>query len=608
MDRRSFFALSRSVAMLTAAASAGFRIHAAETEPKPKVFRYAFQTAESNFDPAQITDLYSRTVTPHIFEALYCYDHLARPLKIKPLTAAGMPEHSDDFKVWTVRVRPGIFFADDPAFKGKPRELVAQDFIYAIKRFADPALKSPGWASIEQVEYLGLSELRKKAIDSKKPFDYDSEIEGMRALDRYTLRFKLAKPDPRFVYNQLAASDLLGAVAREVVEAYGAQIIEHPVGTGPFVLKQWRRSSFIALERNPNYRMRVFDGEPAEDDAEGQAILARLKGKRIPMVDRVEISIIEEEQPYWLSFLNGSIDFIERVPASFIEIGAPKGKLAPNLKKRGIQMFRTLASDVTMTYFNMEDPVVGGYTPDKVALRRAMSLAVDVEREIANARRGQAIAAQSMIAPNTSGYDPAYRSTNSEYSPGKAKALLDMYGYIDRDGDGWRELPDGSPLVVSMATQPDQRSRQLNEIWKKGWDAVGIRVEYRPAKWPENMKGARAGKLQVWSLGSLADVPDGQSALARVYGPQSGNQNLARFRNAEVDAMYEKMLAMPDGPERLAMFDRIKRIVAAYVPYKYHAHRIFTDMAQPWLVGYRRPLFWQEFWHMLDIDESIKRS
>jgi ABC-type transport system substrate-binding protein len=609
MDRRSFFALSRSIAMLSAAASTGLRSLAATAEsPKLKVFRYAFATAESNFDPAQITDLYSRTITPHIFEALYCYDHLARPLKIKPLTAAGMPEHSDDFKTWTVRVRPGIFFADDPAFKGKPRELVAQDFIYAIKRFADPALKSPGWASIEQVEYLGLSELRKKAMDGKKPFDYDSEIEGMRALDRYTLQFKLAKPDPRFVYNQLSASDLLGAVAREVVEAYGAQIIEHPVGTGPFVLKQWRRSSFIALERNPNYRMRVFDGEPAEDDAEGQAILARLKGKRIPMVDRVEVSIIEEEQPYWLSFLNASIDFIERVPASFIEIGAPKGKLAPNLKKRGIQMFRTLASDVTMSYFNMEDPVVGGYTPDKVALRRAMSLAVDVEREIANARRGQAIPAQSMIAPNTSGYDPAYRSTNSEYSPGKAKALLDMYGYVDRDGDGWRELPDGSPLVISMATQPDQRSRQLNEIWKKGWDAVGIRVEYRPAKWPENMKGARAGKLQVWSLGSLADVPDGQSALARVYGPQSGNQNLARFRNAEVDAMYDKMLAMPDGPERLAMFDRIKRIVAAYVPYKYHAHRIFTDMAQPWLIGYRRPLFWQEFWHMIDIDENAKRT
>jgi ABC-type transport system substrate-binding protein len=596
MDRRSFIALSAATLAAPELARAG--------DAPPKVFRYAFQVAESGFDPAQITDLYSRIVTPHIFEALYCYDHLARPLKVKPLTAAGMPEHSEDFRVWTVKLRPGIFFAEDPAFKGKPRELVAQDFVYSFKRFADPALKSPGWSSLEQAKIVGLSELRRQAEQGKKPFDYDHDIEGLRALDRFTLQFKLAEPDPRFVNNYLAASDLYGAVAREVVQAYGAQIAEHPVGTGPFVLTQWRRSSLMVLERNPNYRIRTYDAEPAPDDAEGQAILARLKGKRIPIVDRVEVSIIEEDQPYWLSFLNGSQDFLERVPEAFIDIAAPKGQLAPNLKKKGIQIYRTLASDATMTYFNMEDPVVGGYAPEQVALRRAIGLAVDLDREIVSARRSAAIPAQSMVTPNTTGYDENYRSTNSEYSIGKARALLDTYGYIDRDGDGWRERPDGSPLVISMATQPVARSRQLNEIWKKGWDAIGVKVEFKPAKWPENMKAARAGKLQMWGLGSLADVPDGQSALARVYGPQKGQQNLSRFQNAEVDRLYEKILVMPDSPERLAMFDRIKRIVNAYMPYKYHVHRVFTDLAQPWLVGYRRPLFWQEFWHMLDIDES----
>jgi ABC-type transport system substrate-binding protein len=596
MDRRSFIALSAATLAAPELARAG--------DAPPKVFRYAFQVAETGFDPAQITDLYSRIVTPHIFEALYCYDHLARPLKVKPLTAAGMPEHSEDFRVWTVKLRPGIFFAEDPAFKGKPRELVAQDFVYSFKRFADPALKSPGWSSLEQAKIVGLSELRRQAEQGKKPFDYDHDIEGLRALDRFTLQFKLAEPDPRFVNNYLAASDLYGAVAREVVQAYGAQIAEHPVGTGPFVLTQWRRSSLMVLERNPNYRIRTYDAEPAPDDAEGQAILARLKGKRIPIVDRVEVSIIEEDQPYWLSFLNGSQDFLERVPEAFIDIAAPKGQLAPNLKKKGIQIYRTLASDATMTYFNMEDPVVGGYAPEQVALRRAIGLAVDLDREIVSARRSAAIPAQSMVTPNTTGYDENYRSTNSEYSIGKARALLDTYGYIDRDGDGWRERPDGSPLVISMATQPVARSRQLNEIWKKGWDAIGVKVEFKPAKWPENMKAARAGKLQMWGLGSLADVPDGQSALARVYGPQKGQQNLSRFQNAEVDRLYEKILVMPDSPERLAMFDRIKRIVNAYMPYKYHVHRVFTDLAQPWLVGYRRPLFWQEFWHMLDIDES----
>ena len=598
----ALFGLARVGALAACSLALAAGVQAADA-PK-KVFRYSFPTAETTFDPAQITDLYSRTVTPHIFEGLYTYDHLARPLKIKPLTAAGMPEHSDDFKVWTIKVRPGIFFADDPAFNGRARELVAKDFVYAMKRFADPALKSPGWASVEQVKYTGLLALRKKALDGKKPFDYDADVEGIRALDRYTIQFKLDEPNPRFVYDQLAQSDLYGAVAREVVERYGPQIGEHPVGTGPFVLGAWRRSSLIVLERNPNYRERTYDGEPAADDAQGQALLARFKGRRIPMVDRVEVSIIEEEQPYWLSFVNGSTDFIERVPASFIDIAAPGGKIAPNLAKKGVQMYRTVASDVSMSYFNMEDPVVGGYTPEKVALRRAMSLAIDLDREIKSVRRNQAITAQAPLAPNTTGYDPEFRSVNSEFSIAKAKALLDLYGYVDRDGDGWRELPDGAPLVVTMATQPDQRTRSLNDLWKKGWDAIGVKVEFRPAKWPENMKAARAGRLQMWSLGSLADVPDGQSALARVYGPQSGNQNLARFHHAEVDALYEKMLVMSDGPERLAMFDRIKKITVAYAPYKYHAHRIFTDLAQPWLIGYRRPLFWQNWWEYIDIDES----
>jgi len=568
-----------------------------------KVLRYAFVIAETGFDPTQILDLYSRTVTSHIFEALYTYDHLARPVAIKPLTAAGMPEHSDDYRTWTVRLRPGIHFADDPAFGGKPRELVAQDYVYAIKRYADPANKAASWPAVEEAKYSGLNAYRQQIIDSKKPFDYDHEIEGLRALDRYTIRFRLDEPDPRFIANQLAASDLYGAVAREVVEHYGSTVAEHPVGTGPFRLASWRRSSFIVLERNPGHRERVYDAEPAADDAEGQALAARFKGRRLPMVDRVEISIIEEPQPYWLSFVNASTDYIERVPADFIDIAMPGGKLAPNLAKKGIQAYRTLAPDVSMSYFNMDDPVVGGYTPEKVALRRAMSLALDLEREIQVLRHGQAIVAQSPLAPYTTGYDAAFKSTNSEYNPARAKALLDLYGYVDRDGDGYREQPDGSPLTITMATEPDQRTRQFAELRKKNWSAIGVRVDFRPAKWPENMKSARAGTLQMWSLGQLADVPDGQkTALQALYGPQAGSQNFAHFRHKEVDALYERMLVIPDGPERLAMFDRIKRIAVAYVPYKFHAHRIFTDLAQRWLVGYRRPVFWLNWWEYVDIE------
>jgi ABC-type transport system substrate-binding protein len=574
-----------------------------------KILKVAFRVAESSFDPAAITDSYSRTVTPHIFEGLYRYDHLARPPKIKPLLADGMPEVSADFKTWTVKVRRGIYFASDPAFKGAKREVVAQDFVYGLQRIADPANKSPLWGWVESAGLVGLAEGRKTALNGKQPFDYDAPIEGVRALDRNTIRFTLKEARPRFI-ETIANSDLLGAQAREVVAFYGDRLGEHPVGTGPFRLKQWRRSSLIVLEKSPDYRGELYDAEPAADDADGQALLARLKGRKLPMVDEVHVSIIEESQPFWLSFLNEQIDVAGgttgSVPGEFISQALPNGKVAPHLAKRGVGARRNVNSDAVFAYFNMEDPVVGGYSADKVALRRAIGLAYDVNTEITRVRRGQAITAQSIIAPNTVGYEPAWRSENSEYSPARAKALLDVYNYVDRDGDGWRDLPDGRPLVLQLGTQPDQFSRDLDTLWKKSMSAIGVRMEFQTGKWAEQLKQARAGKLQMWSLANIAAGPDGQDAFQRLHGPQSGNQNYARFQLAAFDALYDRMSALPDGPERLALFDQAKKLSVAFAPYKIFVHRLSTDMWHPWVIGFRRPLFWNEWWHMVDID-STKR-
>jgi len=569
-----------------------------------KVLRIAFSVAETGFDPAQIADIYSRTVTGHVFEAPYTYDHLARPSLIKPLTAAGMPEHSADYRTWTVTLRPGIYFADDPAFKGKPRELVAQDYVFALKRFADPALKSPAWTSVEADRFVGLDELRQDAVRTKQPFNYDREIEGARALSRYVIQYRLAEPRPRFLSAYLAGSDLFGAVAREVVEAYGDKIMAHPVGTGPFVLKQWRRSSLIVLERNPQFREMTFDALPAADDAAGQALLVRLKGKRLPLVDRVEVSIIDEQQPRWLAFLNGQADVMEQVPDEFVNMAMPNGEMAPNLAKRGVQGQRTVRASTQYTFFNMDDPTVGGYTPERVALRRAIGLGMDIDREIRLGRRGQGIAAHSPLNPHTSGYDAAYRSENGVYDLPRAKALLDLYGYIDRDGDGWREQPNGQPLVLEIGSQPDQRRRQMDELMRRDMDALGLRLKFKTAKWPENLKAARAGKLMMWTVGGSAASPDGQGALARYNSAQIGGQNLARFKLPAFDDIFKRMQALPDGVEREALFLEAKRYAVAYMPYKVHVHQVVTDLTQPWLLGYKRPLFWLDFWQYLDIDEA----
>ena len=577
---------------------------AADAAAPQKVYRYAFRIAETGFDPAQIGDVYSRTITPHIFEGMYQYDPLARPVKVRPLTAAGMPEFSADFRTWTVKIQPGIYFAKDEAFKGKPRELVAEDYVYAIKRFADPAVKSQAWTWMETFELLGLRELRNAAIDGKKAFEYDKPIEGVRTLDRYTVQFRMKTPSPRFITSMLASSDLIGAVAREVVEFYGDAIMAHPVGTGPFKLVQWRRSSFIALERNPDFREMLYTADPAPDDTEGQALLARLKGKRLPMIDRVEVSIIEENQPRWLTFLQGASDMIEDVPFEFIDRAMPGRKVAPNLAKQGIRGYSMVRADAALTFFNMEDPVVGGYTPDKVALRRAIGLATDVGREINLLRRGQAVQAQTVVAPGSWGYDPALKTENSEYSVPRAKALLDLFGYADKDGDGWRDLPDGTPLVLSYSTQPDELSRQFDEVWKKNMDAVGLRLRFERGQWPEQLKMARAGQLMIWQLAYTADSPDSQAGLALLYGPASGGQNLPRFKHARFDEVFRAMQVLPDGPERLALLREAQRIVVAYMPHKYNVHRIVTDLTQPWLVGYRRPAFNNQFWQFVDVDTA----
>ena len=567
----------------------------------PRVLRYAFPVAETGFDPAQISDTYSRTVTAHLFECLYAFDHLARPARVVPLTAEDLPVVENEYRRWTVKLRPGTYFIEDPAFQGQRRELVAADFVYSFKRFADPAVKSPFWATVEDLKFLGLAELRQQALKNKQPFDYDRPIEGLRALDRYTVQFNLEEPRPRLL-ETLAVSDLYGAVAREVVQFYGDKIAEHPVGTGPFRLGAWRRSSRIVLERNPGYRERRWDAQPAADDAEGQAIAAKLRGRRLPLLDRVEISIIEEVQPRWLSFLNGQADLMDRVPAEFIDVAMPGGQVAPNLARRGIRGRRVLLSDVVMTFYNMDDPVVGGLAPEKVALRRALNLAVDLEREIRLVRRGMAIPAQSPVMPHLSGYDPNFKSENSDHDPARAMALLDLYGYVDRNGDGWRELPDGRPLVLEYATQPDQQSRQLNELWQKNMAAIGVKIEFKPAKWPENLKAARAGKLQMWGVASAATGGDGQMMLTRYYGPQAGLQNLSRFRLPAFDDIHQRMTRLPDGPERLALFDQAKRLAIAYAPYKLHCHRYVADLMVPGLVGYRRPAFWNTWWHLVDME------
>ena len=569
-----------------------------------KVLRYAMRVAETGFDPAQISDLYSSTMAANMFDALYEYEFLARPVRLRPNTAAALPEASADFKTFTIRIRPGIHFSDDPAFEGRKRELTAADYVYSIKRIYDPRWKSPTYQSIANNRIVGLEELRQASLRDKKPFDYDAPVAGLVAVDRYTLRFQLAEPNPRFA-DELSDPARTGAVAREVVERYGDKIMEHPVGTGPYRLAQWRRSSLIAFEKNPNYRDVFYSEEAPADDPLARAAVKKLAGRKLPLVDRVEVSVIEQPQPRWLAFLNREMDVLEQVPEDFTYVAIPNNKVAPNLARQGVYEVRYLRNDASMSYFAMEHPLVGGYTPEKVALRRAIAIAVNVDEEIRVVRRGQAIVAHAVMGPGLYGYDPAFRSEMGTFDRAKAKALLDLYGYVDRDGDGWREQPDGAPLVLEYATQPDELNRQLITQWQKNMDAIGVRIVFKTAQWPENLKASRAGKLMMWGVGWSAG-PDGEGFLVLGDGPAKGQTNHARFDLPEYNRLFQRQRVLPDGPERLEVMKRMKEIMVAYMPYKAHVHRIWTDLAHPWVVGYHRNVFLREYWRYVDIDLAEK--
>ena len=572
--------------------------HAQFTSPR-KTLRVAFDFAETGFDPPRVSDNSSGLVNAHIFESPLTYDPLADPAQLVPQTTVALPEVSADARHYVFTLRPGIFFADDPVFGGRPRELTAADYVYSIKRYYDPQLVSEHLYHFENAKLLGLSELRQRALKTKTPFDYDTPVAGLRALDRYRFEVRLAAPAPRLSY-VFAQAGLTGAVAREVVEAYSADLMAHPVGTGPFRLASWRRASSIVLERNPRFREQRYSASPPADDAELVALEARLRGRLLPFIDRVEIAIIDEAQPRWLAFLGDEVDLVI-LPSEFTPLAMPNRRLAPYLAKRGVNVRRDLTATTGQTFFNFDDPMVGGYGAAQVALRRAIALAYDNALENRYAYGGAHESAHSMVPPHCRGYDALLRSEIGSGDLPRARALLDVYGYVDRNGDGWREKPDGSPLLLRRAFAPDQRSRRVAELWNKRMTALGLRLQIEIAPFGELIKRSLAGQLMMWGFAWSAPAPDGEFFLGLAYGPNSDQSNDARFRLPAFDRAFEQQAVLRDGPERAALMRECQRLMLTYVPYIAHQHLVAVNLSQPRVSGFVRHPFAFDRWRAVDV-------
>jgi len=563
-----------------------------------RTLRVAFPIAESGFDPQAVADSYSFYVCHAIFDPLYTYDYFARPARMVPNTADGMPQITDGGRTYTIKVRPGIHFADDPAFKGVRRELVAEDYVYSIKRVFDPKVRSY-WLYVFEKQLVGLDEVLANARRTGT-LDYDAKIEGLQALDRYTLRVRFREPN--YIFREWLTADALAAVAREVVDAYkdgSNRVMEHPVGTGAYRLKEWTRGQKIVLEVNPGFRHETYPAPGPGSEAGDAAIARDSVGRKLPLVSRVEVSIVEEAQPRLLTFDRGALDYLE-VPSSISENVLAGAALKPAFAKKGIKLHRMTAPQLSFTFFNMDDPVVGGYTPEKIALRRAIAMAYNTAEEIAVLRNGQGVAATQLVPPGLPGHDPAFVPKNG-YDPAAARALLDKFGYRDRDGDGYREMPDGSPLVLVKGSTPTAADRTEDELWKKSLDAVGIRITFLKQKWPELNKMTEAGQLQMWGLSWNSGIPDGDPFVTPLYSKNIGTSNDARLRLPEYDALYERSRALPNGPERAALFLKMTEIVLNYAPWKLGLNPYANVIAQPWLRGYKQHPFITHDWKYYDV-------
>jgi len=521
-----------------------------------KVLRVTFQAAETGFDPIRISDYYSGTVIQAIFDPLLTYDYLARPATLVPNTAASLPEISDQGRTYRVRVKPGIYFADDPAFKGAPRELTAEDYAYSIRRFLDPKNRSP---------YAFLFE----------------GIASIEAPERHTLVVRLKQPDYNF--SHVLAFPLAGAVAREAIEAYGEESAAHPVGTGPFRLKSYTRSSKIALEANPGFREVLRDGQ------------------RLPLIGGVEISIMEETQSRWLAFQRGDTDMeyqLSEVAPSFI---AADGTLKPQFAARGIQLERSVDPEITYLYFNMQDKTVGGLAKEKIALRRAIAMAYKVEDQLRIIRKGQSVRAHFPIPPGVAGHDPDYR-TSTPHDPRAANALLDKFGY--RKGpDGHRRMPDGGPLVIRYSSSPTERDRQFDELMKRSLDAIGVRLEIHKDRFPELIKLENQCRLMMRSAAWIADYPDGDNFMQLLYGPNTGQSNNACYRSEEYDRRYERSRLLPHGPERDRLYHEMARLMEVHTVWVLADSRYRNVLLQPHVKGFRKhPVLHQE-WLYLDLQK-----
>jgi oligopeptide transport system substrate-binding protein len=560
-----------------------------------KVLRVASPDIET-LDPQQTNDQYSADIIRAIFEGLYEWDYLASPTHLAPLTAAALPEISNDGRTWSIQLKPGIFFTDDPAFGGKHRELVAEDYVYSYKRWLDPTLRRGG-DSLRTDLIVGARAVVDAARQPGGKFDYDRPIEGLRAIGKYTLQIRLEEPGYPLIETMLA----FVAVAREVVEFYQGDIRTHAVGTGPFRLKEWKRGSRMVLEANRDYRTLRF---PSTADPVKATLTRGMQGKSYPQIGAVEVSFIDEELPRILAFERGELDYVMLRSDTANRLLA-NGKLKAAYATRGIRHNSYVEPNLWSLYFNLEDPLVGGMSKEQVGFRRAIALGLNIGEVIDVVFGGQATPANQLIPPGVAGHDKTLPRSVS-YDPMAANALLDRVGYNKRDREGYRQTPEGKPLTLTLSLRTGVIFREFETLWKKNMAALGLRTEFREAPLQDMFKELNAGKFQIY-FGGYGGSPSGYLQVWQLSSKQSRTVNPMRFSLAVYDQALDRFMSSPTGLSQVAAARTMSELARTYVPLIPVVFRLDNDYVHPWVGGYQSPIFFN-YWKYLDLDLARRNA
>ncbi len=592
----------------------------------------AFVERPKHLDPVQSYTTDESQFIRQVLEPPLQYHYLKRPYELVPLTAVEVPKPREieggKFTVYEIRIRPGIRFQPHPGFVAEnlslekevldklktpyelplgTRELVADDYIYQIKRLAHPRLHSPILGLM--AEYIvGLGEYSKRLQQLDKREGWldlrQHPLEGVERIDRYTYRVTLNGRYPQFVY--WLAMPFFTPIPWEAERFFHQPGMAEknftldwwPVGTGPYMLSENNPNARMVLERNPNFR---GEGYPAEGEPEDVAAgLLADAGKNLPFIDRVVFSREKESVPYWNKFLQGYYDsanigsdqFDQAVRVSIEGAAEP----SPEMIEKGIRLSTLVSATIFYFGFNMKDPLVGGSSERARKLRQAISIAVDMEEYLSIFANNRGVVAHSPIPPGifgrregAQGINPVthvWRDGEEQRRPIEdAKKLLAEAGY-----PGGRDPKTGAPLLLHFDTTsrgPGDKSRL--DWWRKQLDRLGIQLEVRETDWNRFQEKIRKGTQQMYGLGWSADYPDAENFLFLLHGPQAradgAGANSSNYLNPKFDALFEKMKNMPNSPERQRVIDAMIDMARHDAPWIFGFHPKDFSLRHSWLAN-----------------------